>query len=139
MKLELKHLSAYLPYGLRVRHFEWGNWELDGLDVMLNEVKLIGEKSQDQGWELIGNIKPILRPLSDLNENIPFANAEYHWAALISCSSQEMDGYINDVNNGVFDYEDLKYWQIERLFENHIDVFGLIESGLAIDINTIKE
>lgn len=31
------------------------------------------------------------------------------------------------------------YSDMEKLFENHFDVFGLIEKGLAIDLNTIKE
>ena len=31
----------------------------------------------------------------------------------------------------------LPYNIVSKLFENHFDVFGLIEKGLAIDINTI--
>ena len=36
-----------------------------------------------------------------------------------------------------FEVRRLDAW--ERLFKGHFDVFGLIEKGLAIDINTIKE
>ena len=28
--------------------------------------------------------------------------------------------------------------ELNYLFENHFDVYGLIEKGLAIDINTLK-
>ena len=31
-----------------------------------------------------------------------------------------------------------KYWIAQKLFEWHFDVFGLIEAGLAIDINTLN-
>ena len=34
--------------------------------------------------------------------------------------------------------EGLPYSIFEILLKNHFDVFGLIEKGLAIDINTIK-
>ena len=34
-------------------------------------------------------------------------------------------------------YETTNYETIEKLFEWHFDVFGLIEKGLAIDINTL--
>ena len=33
--------------------------------------------------------------------------------------------------------EPFQYRQFEILFKNHIDVFGLIEKNLAIDINTL--
>ena len=29
------------------------------------------------------------------------------------------------------------YWKIEKLFEWHFDVFGLIEKGLAINVNDL--
>ena len=40
------------------------------------------------------------------------------------------------VDNGI--YSALEYPEYCWLFENHFDVFGLIEKGLAIDINTLK-
>lgn len=33
---------------------------------------------------------------------------------------------------------DLDYHDVRILFEYHFDVFGLIDAGLAIDINTLK-
>ena len=38
----------------------------------------------------------------------------------------------------VWRIETLPYWIVEKLFENHFDVFGLITLGLAININTLK-
>ena len=31
------------------------------------------------------------------------------------------------------------YWLVQKLIEWHFDIFGLIEKGLAIDINTLKK
>ncbi len=132
MKLETKHLAPYLPYNLKC--------------VVLNsgEEKEIGEMIAvyNDGSACFGNIvesekgfeyiKPILQPLFNDNfdytiflmDNFP----EEKWA----------DAY-NDIMNGVgfgVKIEQIPYELHEFLFENHIDVFGLIEEGLAIDINT---
>lgn len=32
---------------------------------------------------------------------------------------------------------DTDYWLVENLLKNHFDVFGLIEKGLAVDINSL--
>ena len=37
-----------------------------------------------------------------------------------------------------FDYRYLYAMDFEKLLEWHFDVFGLIDAGLAIDINTLK-
>ena len=50
------------------------------------------------------------------------------------------DAY-NDIMNGIgfgVKIEQIPYELHDFLFENHIDVFGLIEKGLAVDINTLS-
>lgn len=76
------------------------------------------QKFIDDEWDII----PILRPLSDL----------------------ELDEFENKIFNReyIIDKEtesDLSYYEWCFLFENHFDVFGLIEKGLAIDINTLNK
>ena len=46
-------------------------------------------------------------------------------------------GEIIELANGFIHYKAVKYGIIERLLEWHFDIFGLIEKGLAIDINTL--
>jgi len=43
----------------------------------------------------------------------------------------DFDAFTYDLQRG-----EIYYKFIERLLENHFDVFGLINEGLAIDINT---
>jgi hypothetical protein len=33
----------------------------------------------------------------------------------------------------------LPNWTVEKLLEWHFDIYGLIEAGLAIDINTLEK
>lgn len=100
MKLELKHISLYLPYGLD------GFLENKIVDLNTNNI-----------WTFTLNAKPILRPLSDLSED-------------------DLEGAEYIVDKGLS--ADLNYYQWEYLFENHFDVFNLIENGLAIDKNTLE-
>ncbi len=72
MELTIKHLSAYLPYGLKMM---WSDGKIDTLNPSLdendykeNEVRLplvLFSISQEYN-----NIKPILRNLSDLTKEI---------------------------------------------------------------------
>ena len=115
MKLELKHLAPYLPYKLNYFiDFEDGDvavYEMIGMFSDSGEIYLDGYETNLESK----NCKPILRPLSDLNYK-PFRNYDY----LVNQKLYSMQEY-------------------EFIFSNHFDVFGLIDKGLSIDINTIKE
>jgi len=182
MKLELKHLAPYLPYGLAalsengikrnvvVNHF---TYKLDtvGLNHLLNFNNPIFIH------------KPILRPLFDLTNSIThdgntfiplleLANSNYYIKSNLSnkfdlfqknndsyyiaySSKESINKY--QFNVGTFDekggdnnlyfrfyshnnrernhYSDITNYQ--NMFLWHFDVFGLIEKGLAIDINNL--
>lgn len=65
-KLTAQQLALYLKCD--VQHFEGGIFLLEGIDSVLNEVN-IRRHSENRGfWELLGNVDPILRPLSDMTE-----------------------------------------------------------------------
>jgi hypothetical protein len=148
-KLELKHLAPYLPYGLRgeVRkpHYlkeENPIGELikvekteDGVMVKIcsdinNEVFIrAGEFAGEDGW--VYNFKPILRPLSDLKKD------EFSFIYENETDYESLRDWLN------LDFESkltLKYSYLfwAELFRYYFDVFGLIEKGLAIDINTLE-
>jgi len=55
MKLELKHIAQYLPYGLTV---QWCNGEIEDIGVYRVTSAILT------------NAKPILRPISDLYKEI---------------------------------------------------------------------
>jgi hypothetical protein len=115
MKLESTKLIHYLPYDL---------------DIMVGNVKkkMILHDRYSNNYQIcftkVIELKyalPILRPLSDFNY-------------------KDVYGYPNKT---MF-YEDVKNQTImvkiwNELLIEHIDVFGLIPAGLAININTLNK
>jgi hypothetical protein len=125
-KLELKHLALYLPYGLKIGH-KSGAKSIH----ILHHGNGIGSISHILTSDLY---KPILRPLSDIITKIEHNGEKFVpldiLAYLFGYGCLEFD--LTDVLNQ-------PYKQIEKLLEWHFDIFGLIEAGLAIDINTLEK
>lgn len=120
MKLELKHLAPYLPYGLKYI-YKGIEWDLTHLET----------STKDREY------KPILRPLSDLTKEIE-VNGEkfvpFDYISDYNPNTKEIYPCVI-MDDGIIE---MHYWKdFEKLFEWHFDVFGLIDAGLAIDINTL--
>ena len=125
MDLEVKRYSIYQPFDLKVQY------DLNGDGKHLRVGTLTGIRNQ-VGNELIIEIdrygylpefcKPILKSLNDLDINIMPKNLQNYTNKQI----QPHNVY------------GLSYRTFELLLENHYDVFGLIEKGLAVDINTLS-
>ena len=185
-KLELKHLSPYLPFKVSIIPFEWKvNEYWKGKKVMLTGFQVDDDRAIFKHRDLISesNIfgivtfkieecQPILRPLSDLTNEIEINGKKFipiYGLAMIEGSfdmsakldfAQDNDtwiiGFKNHLETKVFGYDtingfgvhfrpEMQWEQVcnqlelhQKLFEWHFDVFGLIEKGLAIDINTIQ-
>ena len=164
--MKIEQLAPYLPYGLIVREF--GDY-LDKKDVFLDDhilekfrhslrvIDVLENVSVDKQADIETNFnsasryyKPILRPLSDLTKKI-----EHNGEKFVAF------GYIHEYclgyksrfpNRKIFDNEanawsvtqyikpeSLSYNSFKILLEWHFDVFRLIESGEAININTLKK
>ena len=122
MKLELKHLAPYLPYELKVF---LPIWKCERTISQLRQKSIVTKDFANHLWFI--DVKPILRPLSDLTKVNGF-----------SLSDMITHGYHNEFwlpEN--FEVKYLMHLDFEKLVSWHFDVFGLIEKGLAIDINTI--
>ena len=146
MKIKLKHLAGYLPYGLNIRY------------THRNETRKLEYHNIMAICREQNHLKPILRPLSDLTkfcEDLGFVPIEQlykiQWdgthhlsdknkyytidvGLITKCShnSTAMETSMNikyPLNNN--------YWKIEKLLEWHFDIHNLIENNLAIDINTL--
>jgi hypothetical protein len=125
MKLELQHLAAYLPYKLKCL--------VDGQVAEMNSVYSDGSCTfcdiveSEQGF---ANLYPILRPLSDLEDinNIFFCESN-----LDLITQKE----INSFSNHWSSLHSLSYDAYSALCRNHVDLFCLIEKGLAVDIKTL--
>lgn len=172
MKLEIKHLAPYLPYGLKVqyegiintkelseyrsRERDFNNkkysngdiWEpfqepypeeILGLKIglikeigiyQMNTVYLVGIKTKGLKKFYNGGFFPILRPLSDYTDITSKAMSD------LDCDlTNQMD--IQEFALKKMSLSSLLYSSFEVLTRNHVDIFGLIPEGLAIDKNTL--
>ena len=116
MKLELKHLAPYLPYGLKIRYIE------------RNETHIFDTSNLKAVCSEQIHLRPILRPLSDFTD----INSE-SMNKLNTDLNIQME--LNKLALKFKHYTSCSYSTMQLCFENHIDVFGLIEKGLAIDFN----
>lgn len=132
MKLELKHLSAYLPYGLMCELKDQKKIKIAKLcgAYIDNSYAFFDTVESEHGYD---GIKPILRPLSDLTKDENF----YINFCDMFISENHID-YICESKNNISN-SGLSYSCIIFLLEHHFDVFGLIDQGLAIDINTLNK
>jgi len=121
-KIQLKHLAPYLPYGLMIK-----NWEENPviMDCQYDDSKTMSIYNVIKGK---GNAKPILRPLSDLTKDLE--KGKRYCEILYTIENKPLRFFqLNTLWSS--------YATMQQLFEWHFDVFGLIEKGLAIDINKI--
>lgn len=158
-KLELKHLAGYLLYELKFqmqsdsqedfgeiidglneedhKHFLKGAiWEwcgYTGVDIPCGDGEIDGMIFKQKNGLFIGDngtLKPILRPLSDLKEQKQIA--EYFMTFkehLIRIYPSEQIG---------LNIASWSHRSVEWLQKWHFDIHGLIDAGLAVDINTLK-
>jgi len=139
MKLEIKHLTGYLPYGLKAKMNIFGDNQtevvIEGLST-IGEVELSGIRTTVNEFFDISEIKPILRPLSDLTKEIEVNGGKFVPIEYNAFKHSKED--IIEFQNKFIHYKAMKFGIIERFLEWHFDIYGLIENGLAIDINTLK-
>ena len=145
--LELKHILPYLLYKI---------------DILIKRLKYpVSEYIEKLSLSNIGvienklyNVKLVLRPLSDLTKEIEIDGEKFvpidkildthSFISDIHISKfrkfkiiQEQIHILKDIKELGYKYCD--YWFLQYLFEWHFDISGLIEQGLAVDINTINK
>ena len=158
MKLELKDINCYLPYGLKIfvesdgflqndETFEVNAITQNGVNVTIKTFPFNTDYSFDE-------FKIILHPLSDLNRFGEDIINEHSINLLIS-EKYNLDYGVFIYYDGEMDIEldgdpDLRYDTNKRisfdvmltiqeeLLKGHYDIYVLIENNLAIDINTLK-
>lgn len=142
MKLELKHIVPYLPYGLKVKTTnEVSKDKIHTPKFIDTELELIYLKeipfkiNQSLKECHLPYIKPILRPLSSMTkEEFAELRSKLDDGVLLKLTPNG-DIYIK-CNDEIYLYE--VNILNDFLFSNHFDVFGLIDSGLAINRNNLK-
>lgn len=144
-RLTIEVLSPYLPYGLKVIFDGKVIGVLSGIKPsLLTEVIVLEEMDNNtpiyRNWNLF-DTKPILRPLSDLTK-------EQHivLGRLLTNTPDKHEAFARAdseawLRNGMQPVMSLNTCLsvTQYLFSIHADVFGLIDKGLAIDINTLTK
>jgi hypothetical protein len=126
MKLELRHLAPYLPYGLKAIDTQTKEIRRVTLLHFTYDLKTVGHNHLIYEGLILRKHKPILRPLSDLsNEDLEGEPIYFPSIKMVELIESNRDILGCD------------YSEVDYLIRNHFDVFGLIEKGLAININTI--
>ena len=134
MKLEIKYLASYLPYGLNIKDVKHGS--------VFEALHFITTPNQDfslfkGNFDQLTNdkyLKPVLFPLSSLTKEITINGESFipirEIKNLELFSHYELEDFVR--NNFTYGYiESLSYQLLSQLFEWKFDVFGLIEKGLA--------
>lgn len=138
-ELELKHLAGYLPYGLKGISTE----ENLGIEI----VKGFSTYGKNDTINMITNVddidlimfKPILYPLSDLTKEIEVNGEKFVPKEVLDETHVSNWSYGNIKNVNTEMLQEAPFWWTTKLYEWHFDIHGLIEKGLAIDINTLNK
>lgn len=123
MELEFKYLSPYLPYGIKVKYAsKLGNIKKEATLTI-----------SDYAW-LKNKIyfKPVLRRKSHLYTLQ--SEILIRWGGGLSDRAKAQ--WLKEMTDEMVysPFASLRYDFVEFMLENHIDVFGLIDAGLAIEI-----
>jgi len=152
MELELKHITPYLPYELKV-DYNGKVWYTDSV-ILYNRVVLLNEDASTSAS--ICEVKPILRPLSSMtkeeaykfgvllmgeadmeDKNIGVGEMVLMGSIYPSIMYQDKENEDYSVmirfgSTGISGVYLIPYDAYEWLFKHHFDVFGLISKELAI-------
>jgi len=153
MKLELKHLAGYLPYGLKA-YDSRSTIELCASYLLVDDefknefISICEITNGGKFW-----IKPILRPLSDLTKEIEVNGEKFVPSKILENQYLSTSFWgTNSIGSGILGVDgkmknlcfidneiigECPYMIYEKLLSWHFDIYGLIENGLAIDINTL--
>ena len=130
--LELKDICGYLPYGLMQKHYN---------DVCSFTIATQSCMGNDVFHEMpIRFGKPILRPMSDLTEEITHRGEKFVPLDVFNDRGHfiefDVAGLLYTVG-GCMDSDWLMVF--DKFHEWMFDYRGLISAGLAIDVNTLPE
>ena len=157
--MELKHLAAYLPYGLEiydnVHKFSFNLSEKWANELPIEFQPTFGKNILTQVL-LDDTLKPCLRQLSNLTKEIEhngekfvpidtigekvndFCDLDFvtDWSDRGGNFLEYLDEFIQRKDNH-HHLDFLPFGFIQKLLEWKFDIFSLIEKGEAIDINTL--
>jgi len=126
MKLEKRHITPYLEHDLIVM-YDGVPCRLEGIDLKFYPTAIIEQRNMD-----LSDIKLILRPMSDLNKEI-----KHNGKRFIPSKQPDVFKALKGMHPSAAALK--PYHVVRKLLEWHFDIFGLIDAGLAVDVNTLKK
>jgi hypothetical protein len=132
MKIELKHLVPYLPYGICFYHFDPEREKISVCKIAnigIDEATIINRDYEY--YEKISDLRPLLLPLRKMVDDIVFH--------ILKIEPFKFNGLYEDAYKWIFDvilkcqYNLIPMYLAEFIYSRHGDLFGLVDSGLAID------
>jgi hypothetical protein len=137
-KLQPKHVCAYAPYNIQLiiisEKQEQYPVNLIGYELITGTGNKVTLKVYDSGIKLpfyvnLEDVKLVLRPLEDIGLDM-FSEQFFE------DNSELLGDEHTPLAQTIFFLQNSN--PLELFFRHHFDVFGLIDAGLAIDINTNK-
>jgi hypothetical protein len=145
MKLEIKHIVPYLPYELKflyhgnIYKIRWIN-SIGDIDYD-SEIDFINPFPPNIFSKELDLVKLMFRPLSDLNKEIEVNGERFVPIERLFEVESNIDRHLNYLEieqQSLIGMKYIPFGIVNKLFEWHFDVFGLIEDDLAININTLN-
>jgi hypothetical protein len=127
--LLLQDLCARLPYGIKILHTGWdydSDTDFDTVETLIGIddrfIYVVWDKTGDREKHClsVSNWKPYLRPMSSMTEEERIESLDFAW--------KDDYGRLASYDENIPKY-------IDWLNAHHFDYRGLIEKGLAIEIN----
>lgn len=133
MKQNIEHISPYVPFGLNTLY------NLSDVISLRDGVKdeVRNKELTQANLDFVCQFcKPILRPLTKIRSHFePIFDTDKEVNEFLSYETLTPFS-IEDLENFLPEY--IPYGSFKVLIKHHFDVFGLIEKGLAVDINTLS-
>ena len=133
-KLELNHLAAYLPHRLDCAIIDGSVDDCDNVEMLGINIDYVTLDASNKFDYNFNEIAPILHPLSDLTKEIEIGGEGF-----IPIVELGFENKKDIANSLIFTIKNLHvpYCEMQKLLEWHFDIFDLIDSDLAIDINKL--
>jgi len=129
MKLELKHLCAYLPYNVSIII------NSDNVATIVPENITFILNNQEK-------CKLPLRPMSDITKEIWINGKKFvpmrYFFELYGGGYYSYESFCTHEKFTITENSSIYFEDAQKLIEWHFDIFGLIDAGLAININDIQ-
>ena len=135
MKLGIEHLAPYADKGCKYSTREGTVLHFDFEDMY--DIQQHIKHHEDDEWMI--NYKLHLRPLSDLVKESEHNGEKFFPSGSFGHKLQGhlIEGELENMAENNYCDGFLSWFVMEKLIEWRFDVFGLIDKGYAIDINTV--